>query len=84
MDADEGELSQPRDQGADPAGPCAKPKARHWRSSSTISRKATAIDLIFLMADLLKIVQGGWMPLAVGAVLMVVMLTWCRGTPHPG
>ena len=41
-----GELSQPRDQGADPAGPCAKPKARHWRSSSTISRKATAIDLI--------------------------------------
>ena len=32
------------------------------------------------MANLLKIVQGGWMPLAVGAVLMVVMLTWSRGT----
>jgi hypothetical protein len=35
----EGELSQSRDQGADPAGPCAKPKARHWRSSSTILKK---------------------------------------------
>ena len=39
-----------------------------------------AIDLIFLMANMLKVVEGGWMPLAAGAALMVVMLTWRRGT----
>ena len=39
-----------------------------------------AIDLVFLVANMLKIVEGGWMPLAVGAALMVVMLTWRRGT----
>ena len=32
------------------------------------------------MANLLKILEGGWMPLAVGAALMTVMLTWRRGT----
>ncbi len=37
------------------------------------------IDLIFLGANLLKVLQGGWMPLMVAASLMVVMLTWQRG-----
>jgi KUP system potassium uptake protein len=39
-----------------------------------------AVDLIFLMANLLKIFDGGWLPLVVGASLMLVMLTWRRGT----
>ena len=39
-----------------------------------------AVDVAFLFANLLKIVEGGWMPLAVGAMLMAVMLTWRRGT----
>ena len=39
-----------------------------------------AVDLIFLMANLLKIFEGGWLPLVVGASLMLVMLTWRRGT----
>jgi KUP system potassium uptake protein len=39
-----------------------------------------AVDLIFLMANLLKVFEGGWLPLAVGASLMLVMLTWRRGT----
>ena len=39
-----------------------------------------AVDLIFLMANLLKIFEGGWLPLAVGASLVLVMLTWRRGT----
>jgi KUP system potassium uptake protein len=38
------------------------------------------VDLVFLGANLLKIVEGGWLPLAVGAALLVVMLTWRRGT----
>lgn len=39
-----------------------------------------AIDVIFLFANMLKIVEGGWMPLAVGGSLMIVMLTWRKGT----
>jgi KUP system potassium uptake protein len=38
------------------------------------------IDLTFLAANLLKIVEGGWMPLALGALVMAVMYTWRRGS----
>src|SRR5438045_8034778 len=38
------------------------------------------IDLIFLSANLLKVVEGGWVPLALGGVVMVVMYTWRRGS----
>ena len=38
------------------------------------------IDLTFLGANLLKVVEGGWVPLALGALLMVVMYTWRRGS----
>ena len=38
------------------------------------------IDFTFLAANLLKIVEGGWMPLALGAFMMTVMYTWRRGT----
>ena len=38
------------------------------------------IDLTFLSANLLKVVEGGWMPLALGAVVMMMMYTWRRGS----
>jgi KUP system potassium uptake protein len=38
------------------------------------------VDLTFLMANLLKVVEGGWVPLAFGGCLMIVMYTWRRGT----
>ena len=38
------------------------------------------IDLTFLAANLLKVVEGGWMPLALGALVMTVMYTWRRGS----
>ena len=37
------------------------------------------IDLTFFSANLLKIVDGGWFPLAVGAIAFVGMVTWARG-----
>ncbi len=37
------------------------------------------IDLTFLSANLLKVVEGGWIPLLLGGVLMAVMYTWRRG-----
>ncbi|MEA2993315.1 MAG: system potassium uptake protein [Alphaproteobacteria bacterium] len=38
------------------------------------------IDLTFLAANLLKIAEGGWMPLALGGVIMLIMYTWRRGS----
>jgi KUP system potassium uptake protein len=38
------------------------------------------IDFTFLAANMLKIVEGGWMPLALGAAVMTVMYTWKRGS----
>jgi KUP system potassium uptake protein len=37
------------------------------------------IDAILFAAALLKIHDGGWFPLALGAVVFVVMVTWRRG-----
>ena len=37
------------------------------------------IDFAFFAATLLKIADGGWFPLAIGAGVYVVMLTWRRG-----
>ena len=38
-----------------------------------------AIDLVFLGANALKILSGGWVPLLLGSALMVLMWTWVRG-----
>jgi KUP system potassium uptake protein len=38
-----------------------------------------AIDLTLFGAALLKIHEGGWFPLALGAAIFIVMLTWRRG-----
>ena len=38
------------------------------------------IDLTFLSANMLKVVEGGWMPLALGSAVMLVMYTWRRGS----
>jgi KUP system potassium uptake protein len=37
------------------------------------------LDLTFLSANLLKIVDGGWFPVLVAAAVFVVMSTWWRG-----
>jgi KUP system potassium uptake protein len=37
------------------------------------------VDLTFLSANLLKIVQGGWFPILVALIVFTVMSTWWRG-----
>jgi KUP system potassium uptake protein len=37
------------------------------------------VDLAFFGANLTKVVHGGWFPLAIAAVVFVVLLTWRRG-----
>ncbi|HEY6967077.1 MAG TPA: potassium transporter Kup [Burkholderiales bacterium] len=36
-------------------------------------------DVAFFSATLLKIVDGGWFPLAIGAVMFTLMITWRQG-----
>jgi KUP system potassium uptake protein len=38
------------------------------------------LDLTFLAANLLKVFEGGWVPLALGTWLMLLMYTWRRGS----
>jgi KUP system potassium uptake protein len=37
------------------------------------------VDATFFCANLLKIAEGGWLPLALGAILFFVMITWRFG-----
>ena len=38
------------------------------------------IDAVFLTSNLLKIPDGAWMPLVLGAALVLLMWTWVRGS----
>jgi KUP system potassium uptake protein len=38
-----------------------------------------AVDLVFCAANFTKLVQGGWVPIAAGAVVFLIMNTWTRG-----
>ncbi|MCO6431986.1 MAG: potassium transporter Kup [Deltaproteobacteria bacterium] len=37
------------------------------------------IDLLFFTANILKIFEGGWVPLVIATIMMVVFTTWRRG-----
>jgi KUP system potassium uptake protein len=37
------------------------------------------VDVAFFSSALLKVAEGGWFPLALGAVVFIVMTTWRRG-----
>jgi KUP system potassium uptake protein len=50
-----------------------------WRAVALIG-PLLAIDFVFLGANALKILSGGYFPLAVGASLFFVMATWARGS----
>jgi KUP system potassium uptake protein len=57
-------------------------KCWQWRvaSAALVIAPFLGVDWIFLLANLLKVFEGGWLPLAVGASLMLLMLTWREGT----
>ena len=55
-----------------------------WRWGAAAAAAVIApfllIDLTFLSANLLKVLEGGWVPLVLGAAVMLVMYTWRRGS----
>ena len=57
---------------------------RLWKWSAPLSLLALTpfliIDLAFFGSNLLKIPQGAWAPLVLGAALVLIMWTWTRGT----
>jgi KUP system potassium uptake protein len=38
------------------------------------------LDFTFLAANLLKVFEGGWVPLALGGIVILLMYTWRRGS----
>jgi KUP system potassium uptake protein len=50
-----------------------------WRTAA-VAGVFLVIDLAFATANLAKIRQGGWVPLAIAAGLFLLMTTWNRGT----
>lgn len=52
-----------------------------WSRAPALAASAVFlfIDLIFFAANLLKIGDGGWVPLLIGALIFAIMLTWHRG-----
>jgi len=58
--------------------------ARHlwhwsWPRVALVMAPFLMADVVFLGANLLKISEGGWLPLLVGGAILVVMWTWRRG-----
>jgi KUP system potassium uptake protein len=49
-----------------------------WQAGALIAL-FVAVDLAFLGSNALKIIDGGWFPLVIGAVLVAVMKTWRDG-----
>jgi KUP system potassium uptake protein len=43
-----------------------------------------SIELTFFAANLTKIVHGGWLPLAIAAMVFVVLMTWRKGSAIVG
>src|SRR5262249_47129440 len=40
-----------------------------------------AVDLAFVSANMMKVLEGGWFPLVVAAIVFFLMSTWWRGRP---
>jgi KUP system potassium uptake protein len=54
-------------------------KWRLW-ATAALMVPLILIDSTFVIASTLKLFQGAWLPVLVGAVLIMIMVTWRRGT----
>ncbi|MGI8725231.1 MAG: potassium transporter Kup [Methyloceanibacter sp.] len=57
-------------------------KLWRWNFWTTVAVMAPLlfVDTIFAMATTLKLFDGAWLPVLVGAMLVLIMVTWRRGT----
>jgi KUP system potassium uptake protein len=56
-------------------------RAQGWRLSVAVPVFAVfaLVDLTFLSANMLKVVEGGWFPIVVAGFVFAIMGTWWRG-----
>ncbi|HEV8675253.1 MAG TPA: potassium transporter Kup [Methylomirabilota bacterium] len=61
---------------------------QRWRWSAgraaLVAGGFLAVDLAFLATNLVKFADGGWVPLAIGAAVFLLMTTWRRGSELVG
>jgi KUP system potassium uptake protein len=50
-----------------------------WAVSLGVGAVFLIVDLAFFGANLLKVLDGGWLPLCVGALIFILMATWRAG-----
>ncbi|MBC7701259.1 MAG: potassium transporter Kup [Massilia sp.] len=54
-----------------------------WRLALPLCIAATTfffvIDVLFFSANIIKVIDGGWFPLLIGAVMFTLMMTWKQG-----
>lgn len=50
-----------------------------WYTAAAVVLPFLVIDFTFLAANLLKVIEGGWFPLLLGGLLIILMVTWRRG-----
>ncbi|MFZ4649232.1 MAG: potassium transporter Kup [Rubrivivax sp.] len=54
-----------------------------WRLPLSLCLAATGfffvVDLVFFAANAVKVLEGGWFPLLIGAAMFTLMTTWQRG-----
>jgi len=51
----------------------------HWGVVGLISLPFLMLDLTFFGSNMMKIKDGGWVPLAISASFIIIMTTWQRG-----
>jgi KUP system potassium uptake protein len=56
-------------------------RVRDWNPVTTLALFAVflTVDLAFFSANMLKVADGGWAPLLIGAAAFLVMSTWTKG-----
>tara|TARA_B100000902_G_scaffold328510_1_gene324608 strand:- start:767 stop:2647 length:1881 start_codon:yes stop_codon:yes gene_type:complete len=50
-----------------------------WLKTTLIISIFFVIDLIFFSANIIKVPDGGWFPLLIGGILLLLMTTWKKG-----
>ena len=53
----------------------------HWSRAAALATVLPflALDLVFFGANILRVVEGGWVPLVIGALIGLLIYTWVRG-----
>jgi KUP system potassium uptake protein len=54
-------------------------KLKFWQAALLLV-PLIVVDFTFFVANMLKLLEGGWVPLLFGATMVLLMLTWRRGT----